>query len=90
VVDRAYGSQKRLRAAGVTVLVDSRHAIFHNKYTIVDGTDVETGSYNYTGSAERRNAENCLVIRGDPALGKSYADDWAKHAKHSAAPIQSP
>lgn len=86
VVDSAYakGAQiQRLRTAGVIVFVDAKHGIFHDKYTIVDGVDLETGSYNYTAAAERSNAENCLVVRRAAALAKSYTADWASHAKHS-------
>jgi len=59
-----------LAAGMVTVLFDDRPAIAHNKTIITDpDTDhpaVETGSFNFTYSAEHRNAENALIISGDP------------------------
>jgi phosphatidylserine/phosphatidylglycerophosphate/cardiolipin synthase-like enzyme len=51
----------RLVSAGVPVLVDTVPGLMHNKITIVDGATVITGSFNYTWSAEHKNAENLLL-----------------------------
>ncbi len=71
-----YSVAAKLTAAGVTVLFDDQPAIAHNKTIIIDpGSDhpaLETGSFNFTYSAERRNAENALIIRDDPGLVASY------------------
>ena len=40
---------------------------------------VITGSYNYTWSAQARNAENLLLLRGDVNLTKRYLDNWLRH-----------
>lgn len=69
-------------AAGVSLAVDHKHHIFHDKYVVVDGSTLETGSFNFTESAEKSNAENCLVIR-DAAVAEAYAKNWAEHAVHS-------
>jgi len=85
VVDRSSGRSRHvaeLRAAGVVVFIDSRHHIFHDKFVVVDGATVETGSFNYTDSAERSNAENCIVIRSVGVAGQ-YAKNWSEHAVHS-------
>ena len=42
------GQLQNLLIGGVTVFVDSKHAIAHNKVVIVDHLRVETGSFNYT------------------------------------------
>ena len=39
------------------------HMLAHNKVIIIDKCTVETGSFNFTKSAERRNAENVLIIK---------------------------
>lgn len=86
IVDRSSAKTKQvgeLRAAGVTVLVDSRHKIFHDKFVVVDGSAVETGSFNYTESAERSNAENCVVIR-DAVTARMFAANWLGHAAHAS------
>lgn len=72
-----YSVAAELAAAGIPVLFDDRPAIAHNKVVIVDGATVETGSFNFTSSAERRNAENALVIRDAPELAAAYERNFA-------------
>lgn len=69
-------------AAGIPVLFDRKHAIAHNKVMVLDGKTVITGSFNFTGGAEERNAENMLVIH-DEGLAAEYAASWHEHAGHS-------
>src|SRR5574340_1160216 len=73
-----------LAAAGVPVRVEVRYAAAHNKIVIVDGElpqgAVATGSFNFTWSAKARNAENLLILRGNPALVRAYLDNWLRHA----------
>lgn len=42
--------------------VESFLAIMHNKFIVIDQKVVITGSYNFTGNAEKNNRENVLVI----------------------------
>jgi len=67
-----------LAAHGVAVRIDGRYAIFHHKFLVVDGATVETGSFNYTASADTRNAENALVLRGVPDLASAYQKEWQR------------
>lgn len=86
LVDRSSARTRQvaeLRAAGVPVLVDARHHIFHDKFVVVDGAIVETGSFNFTDSAEHSNAENCVTIR-DAAIAKQFGANWLGHHDHSA------
>ncbi len=62
--------------------MDGEHAIAHNKVIVVDGETVVTGSYNFTQQAERRNAENLLVLH-DAALAGKYGGNWEAHRQHS-------
>ncbi len=79
----AKGSKLDLLAeAGVSVRVDTKHAIAHNKVMIIDGVTVLTGSFNFTNAAEDKNAENLLVIR-DKKVAKKYRDNWNRHWEHS-------
>ncbi len=73
---------KMLSDAGVSVEIDSDHAIAHNKVMIIDSETVITGSFNFTNAAEKSNAENLLIIQ-DKNLAQSYADNWQKHRSHS-------
>jgi phosphatidylserine/phosphatidylglycerophosphate/cardiolipin synthase-like enzyme len=82
----------RIASGGVPVLVDMVPGLMHNKVMIVDSATVVTGSFNYTWSAEHKNAENLLVIH-DPALAAEYTQNWNARAARSrplasAAPAQ--
>jgi phosphatidylserine/phosphatidylglycerophosphate/cardiolipin synthase-like enzyme len=72
----------RLASGGVPVLVDTVPGLMHNKVMILDDATVVTGSFNYTWSAEHRNAENLLVIH-DPALAAEYTQNWNIRATRS-------
>lgn len=79
---RAKGGQgQALADSGATVYIDARHAIAHNKVMVIDGKAVVTGSFNFTKSAEERNAENLLII-DSPELAKLYREEWEKHRGH--------
>jgi phosphatidylserine/phosphatidylglycerophosphate/cardiolipin synthase-like enzyme len=71
-----------LLAAGIEVRSDGKHAIQHNKVMLIDDDIVITGSYNFTKSAESRNAENIMIVRSTYAA-KRYADNWKSHWDHS-------
>lgn len=83
ILDKSQVSQKYtgatyLRNAGIDVVIDTKPAIAHNKVMIFDSEAVFTGSFNFTKSAQQRNAENGIIIRGDEALTKSYLANWDK------------
>jgi phosphatidylserine/phosphatidylglycerophosphate/cardiolipin synthase-like enzyme len=67
---------------GVTTYIDSKHAIAHNKIMIIDRGTVITGSFNFTQAAEKRNAENLLILK-NRELAKIYLNNWNKHKDHS-------
>jgi phosphatidylserine/phosphatidylglycerophosphate/cardiolipin synthase-like enzyme len=49
----------------------------HDKFLIVDGQTLETGSFNFTAAAEARNAENVLVLH-DAALAQQFEQQWER------------
>ena len=65
-----------LVAANIPVRVDIVHTLQHDKYMVIDGKTVETGSFNYTAAAEQHNAENVLVLWNAPQLATAYAENW--------------
>jgi phosphatidylserine/phosphatidylglycerophosphate/cardiolipin synthase-like enzyme len=69
-------------SAHVPTLIDSKHAIAHNKVMIFDMKIVETGSFNYTKAAEHSNAENCIFLPS-PATAAVYFANWQAHEAHS-------
>jgi len=50
----------------------------HSKYIVIDGSTLETGSFNYSSAAESKNAENLLVIRDNQKLADTYLKNWQK------------
>jgi phosphatidylserine/phosphatidylglycerophosphate/cardiolipin synthase-like enzyme len=67
---------KPFLAAGVPVSTDYSVAIAHNKVMVIDGTDVITGSFNFTTSAQKRNAENVVWFARCPAMAGPYTQNW--------------
>jgi phosphatidylserine/phosphatidylglycerophosphate/cardiolipin synthase-like enzyme len=73
----------QLVEAGIAVALEVRYAAAHNKIILVDAAEasgaVITGSYNFTYSARLRNAENVLILRGNPSVLRAYLDNWKRH-----------
>jgi len=65
-----------LRSAGISVEAVAADGRNHNKFVVVDGKQVITGSYNWTSRAEE-NWENLLFL-DCPELAKRYAGEWRK------------
>ncbi len=66
----------------IPVWQDNSVNIAHNKVMISDRSAIETGSFNYTYSADHFNAENVLVIYSKQ-LALSYLLNWKKRQRHS-------
>ena len=67
---------------GILIWNDNLSNIAHNKVMIVDRAIVETGSFNYTVSAEKYNVENVLIIHSQ-GLAKQYLENWYRRARLS-------
>ncbi|MEW5787053.1 MAG: phospholipase D family protein [Pseudomonadota bacterium] len=76
-----------LAGQGVPVWLDGEHNAAHNKVMLIDNGSPEavlvTGSYNFTQAAQHRNAENLLLLRGNPTLTEAYAANFRRHKTHS-------
>ena len=77
------GGLPHLRAldrAGARVFLDATHAASHNKIVIIDGADpgatVITGSYNFTQAAQSRNAENIVILSGNPQVTDRFVANF--------------
>jgi len=70
-----------LTQAQIDLRYDGKHAIAHNKVMVLDESVVITGSFNFTNSAETRNAENVLVLKSDE-LAKRYKSEFQTHWAH--------
>jgi phosphatidylserine/phosphatidylglycerophosphate/cardiolipin synthase-like enzyme len=78
-----YSGATYLANKGVPVWIDSKHSIAHNKVIVIDGTNVITGSFNFTQAAEKSNAENLVIITGRPKVARAYAENFEGHLGHS-------
>lgn len=83
VVDKKRNKGKTSKTAmdfvtsnGVELRTNDHFHIHHDKVIIVDGTTVETGSFNFAPSAETANSENVVVIRDMPEVAKQYVAHW--------------
>ena len=67
-----------LQDAGIPVRLNRRYSIHHNKFMVIDGVSLETGSFNYTTAAIKHNAENALVLWNVPQIAQVYAAEWER------------
>ncbi|MEZ2726768.1 phospholipase D family protein [Pseudomonas putida] len=65
-----------LARAAIPTRTVKTYAIHHDKFMVIDGKAVETGSYNYTAAAARNNSENALVVWNDAELAEQYLAHW--------------
>lgn len=89
IVDKSQVSEKYtaatfLKNQGIPVWIDSKPAIAHSKVLILDQEAIFTGSFNFTRSAQARNAENGIVIQGDARVVKAYTENWQKRLRVSS------
>lgn len=66
----------------IPVWRDDNFNIAHNKVMIIDQSTIETGSFNYTVSAQKYNAENMLIIDSHQ-LAKRYLHNWKERRRLS-------
>jgi len=64
-----------LVAAGVPLVADRRPALMHDKFTVIDGREVWTGSMNYTVNDAYFN-DNNLVRLIDAGAASAYRDEF--------------
>jgi phosphatidylserine/phosphatidylglycerophosphate/cardiolipin synthase-like enzyme len=60
-----------LHAAGIPVVGDQGEGLMHNKFVVVDGREVWTGSMNFTLTDGYRNNNNLVRIQSQP-LAEDY------------------
>lgn len=65
-----------LAKSGVPTRLNGKYANFHHKFMVIDGKKVETGSFNYSSTAAKKNAENVLYLVDVPELAEQYLKEW--------------
>ena len=85
-------AMQSLAAAGMAVFADAEHSAAHNKVIVIDHDTGQpalvTGSFNFSFAAQNRNAENVLVLRGNPDLTRAFFANWQQHREHAVAIVR--
>ena len=77
-----YSLVEELESAGIPVIRNEKHKIMQNKFAIFDGKRIESGSYNWTDSATKSNAENCMFFEQEnKAFTKQFDYLWDLYQK---------
>ena len=64
-----------LKDAGIEVLGDRRESLMHNKFAIIDGREIWTGSMNFTINDAYKNNNNLLRMRSSK-LADDYTNEF--------------
>ncbi len=73
----AWEQIQELNRAGIAVKGDQRSTLMHNKFTVIDNTQVWTGSMNYTYNGAYHHNENLLQL-DSIAAASSYSEEFAQ------------
>lgn len=65
-----------LARAHIPVRTIDVYAIHHDKTITVDDKAVETGSFNFSAAAARKNSEDVLVLWNCPTVAQAYVAHW--------------
>ncbi|MRR52349.1 MAG: DUF1669 domain-containing protein, partial [Rhodocyclaceae bacterium] len=83
----------RLRDAGIAVIGDQREELMHNKFTILDGQEVWTGSLNLSTGGTYSDYNNLVRIRST-RLAQDYTAEFEEmfldHQFGSNSPVNTP
>jgi phospholipase D len=69
---------EELKRLGIKIHKAKVSGIAHNKIMVIDKKKVITGSFNFTESADKRNAENVLIV-----VDKKLATKYLQNIKNS-------
>ena len=78
---KARAAMSMLVTAGASVKLVDAFAIHHDKVLIVDRRHVQTGSFNFSASADRKNSENVLVVWDSPELARIYLGHFTRNSE---------
>ncbi|MCQ3953496.1 MAG: hypothetical protein DPW15_09470 [Chloroflexi bacterium] len=72
-LDRA--DPQKLKDAGIPILGDRREGLMHNKFTIIDGSEVWVGGMNYTDSGAYED-NNVLIRIRSVKMAENYTKEF--------------
>lgn len=71
---------ERLKNAGIDVRLDKNPDFMHNKFAIIDGKIVATGSFNWSLHADTKNDENLLIVYSQE-VARKYVKEFLELTK---------
>lgn len=77
-----YSDDEALERAGVQLRRSKGSGLMHNKFAVIDGIIIYTGSYNHTSNATLKNDENYIIIKDNDiaeTYEKQFQKIWEKH-----------
>ena len=80
-------SALELRKYPIDIKIHSWAKIEHNKFVVVDGRYLETGSFNWTGPAQNQNSENCMFMdakRTVYAFAQRFEQLWSLNSREKS------
>lgn len=81
---KGYSAAIHFHDLHIPVWIDSKPAIAHNKVMIIDDKIVITGSYNFSANAQKRNAENMVIINSND-ISNEYILNFNKRLNASTS-----
>ena len=83
-----YKAVDYLSSQGIPVFRCENYAAMHHKFMVADGLHVQLGSFNYTSSANLRNAETAVAFRNAPELASVYRTEWLRLSTEPKASVE--
>ncbi|MEK6958858.1 MAG: phospholipase D family protein [archaeon] len=76
-----YSEDEKFMAEGILVKKRNGSGYMHNKFTVIDGNFVATGSFNYSANADEKNDENLIFLWSKDLAAKytaEFEELWAQ------------
>lgn len=70
-----YSVDELIESEGIEIKIRKQTGAMHNKFCVIDGEKVLTGSFNYSSNADEKNDEN-LILLIDEELAKAYSSEF--------------
>lgn len=67
----------------ILIKLNNKYKIMHNKFLIIDKISVQTGSFNYTSNANKKNAENIVYLKNKSHIADMYIKEFNNLWKES-------
>lgn len=83
-----FNACKFLEGEGIDIRYSICYAAMHHKFIVVDKRSVQLGSFNYTTSANKRNAESALFLMDVPDLAGTYRREFIQLYREEQIPFE--